>query len=305
MIAVDDLSLSIETGRVFGFLGHNGAGKTTTIKMLCGLIKPTSGLVRLNGYDVARQRGRAMRQIGAVLEGTRNVYRRLSPWDNLMYFGRLKGCGGKEVRCRAENLLRDLDLWDRREDEVRTFSRGMQQKVAIACALVADPPIVVLDEPILGLDVEASRSIQAWVDALAHDRGKTVLLTTHQLSMAQAVCDRVAIMVGGKLIANHPPSELLALFADELYEIRIAGSLNGFRTEFESFAIADDGRETVLRGRIDGHEALRRVLQKIDRLRLPMVSVTRSDPDLEEVFMRINGSLSLAHSPEVSRSTSL
>ena len=287
--------MSIETGRVFGFLGHNGAGKTTTIKMLCGLIKPTSGLVRLNGYDVARQRGRAMRQIGAVLEGTRNVYRRLSPWDNLMYFGRLKGCGGKEVRCRAENLLRDLDLWDRREDEVRTFSRGMQQKVAIACALVADPPIVVLDEPILGLDVEASRSIQAWVDALAHDRGKTVLLTTHQLSMAQAVCDRVAIMVGGKLIANHPPSELLALFADELYEIRIAGSLNGFRTEFESFAIADDGRETVHgveddRGRIDRRgwmatrEALRRVLQKIDRLRLPMVSVTRSDPDLEEVF---------------------
>ena len=304
IMAVDDLSLRVEAGQVFGFLGHNGAGKTTAIKMLCGLVRPTSGSVRLNGYDVVRQRGKAMRQIGAVLEGTRNVYWRLSAWDNLMYFGRLKGCGGKETRGRAETLLRDLDLWDRRGDEVRTFSRGMQQKVAIACALVADPPIVVLDEPTLGLDVEASRSVQAWVQALARDRGKTVLLTTHQLSMAQAVCHRVAIMANGKLMANRPPGELLALFAGELYEIRIAGSLNGLGAAFDGFAITEDGRETVLRGPIDGHEALRCVLRKIDRLGLPIISTTRSDPDLEEVFMRISGSRSFARSPEANRSAS-
>ena len=305
ILAVDDLSLNIEAGQVFGFLGHNGAGKTTAIKMLCGLVKPTSGAVRLNGYDVARQRGRAMRQIGAVLEGTRNVYWRLSAWDNLMYFGRLKGCGGKEMRRRSETLLRDLGLWDRRGDEVRTFSRGMQQKVAIACALVADPPIVVLDEPTLGLDVEASRSVQGWVEALARDRGKTVLLTTHQLSMAQAVCDRVAIMADGKLIANSAPGELLALFAGESYEIRIAGPLNGLVTAFDGFAITEEVRETVLRGTVDGHEALRRVLRKIDRLGLPIISATRSDPDLEEVFMRINGSRPSSQQPEGNRSASL
>ena len=119
-----------------GLLGPNGAGKTTTIKMMCGQIRPTSGLTRLNGHHVASDRGQAMRQIGAILEGTRNVYWRLSAWENLVYFGGLKGVGRRALRSRAEWLLRGLDLWDRRKTEVREFSRGMQQKVAIACALI-------------------------------------------------------------------------------------------------------------------------------------------------------------------------
>src|SRR5258707_1837561 len=117
--AVDSLSLTVPRGQVLAFLGPNGAGKTTTIKMICGLISPTTGSVQLNGYDSARQRGQAMNQIGAVLEGTRNVYWRLSAWENLMYFGRLKGQWGKSLTQRGEALLRDLDLWDRRNDEVR------------------------------------------------------------------------------------------------------------------------------------------------------------------------------------------
>src|SRR5690348_15127347 len=145
--AVDNLTLAIGGSQVFGVLGTNGAGKTTTIKMACGLITPTTGTIRLNGYDVVHQRRQAMHQIGAVLEGTRNIYWRLSAWQNLMYFGRLKGCWGKELAREAERLLRELDLWERRRDPIRTFSRGMQQKVAIACSLIADPPIVLLDEP--------------------------------------------------------------------------------------------------------------------------------------------------------------
>src|SRR5919199_2900322 len=112
--AVRPLDLAVPAGQLFGFLGPNGAGKTTTIKMLCGLITPDGGQVRLNGYDVQRQRGAAMRQIGAVLEGTRNVHWRLSAWQNLQYFGGIKGCAGTAVRARAEALLRDLDLWERR-----------------------------------------------------------------------------------------------------------------------------------------------------------------------------------------------
>ena len=185
--AVDNLNLSVPAGHVFGFLGANGAGKTTTIKMICGLVTPTTGRVHVNGYDVAREHSMAMRQIGAVLEGTRNVYWRLTAWQNLLYFGRLKGCRGEGLKVRAEQLLRELDLWERRNDSIRTFSRGMQQKVAIACALISDPPIILLDEPTLGLDYQASRTVKAWIAQLANDQGKTVVLTTHQVDMAQSL----------------------------------------------------------------------------------------------------------------------
>ncbi len=130
VVAVDGLSLRIPAAHVFGFLGPNGAGKTTTIKMMLGLVRPDGGHTRLNGHDVARDRAGAMRQVGAVLEGSRNVYWGLSAWQNLMYFGRLKGQRGRDIAPRAERLLGDLALWDRRDDPVGTFSRGMQQKVA-------------------------------------------------------------------------------------------------------------------------------------------------------------------------------
>ena len=213
--AVRPLDLDVPRGQIFGFLGPNGAGKTTTIKMLCGLVSPDAGSVRLNGFDVRRQRGGAMRQIGAVLEGTRNVYWRLTARQNLAYFAGIKGCDPAAARERGDRLLRDLGLWDRKDDMLFTFSRGMQQRVAIACALVADPPIVLLDEPTLGLDVHSARTVREWVVKLAREQGRTVVLTTHQLDMAQAVCDRVAIMREGALIANQPTRELLARFREE------------------------------------------------------------------------------------------
>src|SRR6266542_981184 len=136
--AVRDVTLSVPAGQVIGLLGPNGAGKTTIIKMICGLILPSAGTIRLNRYDVARQRAAAVRQIGAVLEGSRNVYWPLSAWQNLLYFGRLKGLRGAEIRPRAERLLTELGLWERRHETVGSYSRGMQQKVAVAAALTTD-----------------------------------------------------------------------------------------------------------------------------------------------------------------------
>jgi ABC-2 type transport system ATP-binding protein len=287
--AVVDLSLAVPAGQVFGFLGANGAGKTTTIKMICGLIAPTHGHVRLNGHDVARARGAAMRQIGAVLEGTRNIYWRLSAWENLMYFGRLKGQWGAALEARAGQLLRELDLWERRRDPVREFSRGMQQKVAIACALVADPPIVLLDEPTLGLDVQAARTVKTWVERLAHEQNKTVVLTTHQLDMAQEVCDRVAIMSKGRLIADQPVSELLGLFRQEFYQIRLKGHLNGHRPDWLTpLSVAAENGDTLLSGTIADQDALHQVLGQVRELGLPLLSVTRAEPNLEEVFVRLS-----------------
>lgn len=286
--AVEHIDLSIPQGQVFGFLGTNGAGKTTTIKMTCGLVTPTTGTIRLNGYDVIRQRKQAMQQIGAVLEGTRNIYWRLSAWQNLMYFGRLKGCRGKELAYEAERLLRELDLWDRRRDPIRTFSRGMQQKVAIACALIANPPIVLLDEPTLGLDVQAAMTVKGWIQKLTREQGKTVVLTTHQLDMAEELCDRVAIIRKGRILADQPLNDLLHFFAREYYQIRIKGNLADLpASNFEGFTSSYADGETTLSGSIEDQATLYELLDHLRALPFPLSSVAQVEPNLEEVFMNV------------------
>src|SRR5919197_1800726 len=226
LVAVDDVTLTVPPGTVLGLLGPNGAGKTTTIKMIAGLIVPSAGRIRLSGFDVARQRSQAVRQIGAVLEGSRNVYWPLSAWQNLLYFGRLKGLRGTEIKPRAQQLLTDLELWERRHEPVGSFSRGMQQKVAIAAALITDPAILLLDEPTIGLDVEAARTVKDWIAHLARDQGKTILLTTHQLPIAQELAGRIAVIRDGQIIADLPTPELLARYAEDRFEVRTARTQN-------------------------------------------------------------------------------
>ncbi len=290
--AVRALDLRVPSGQVIGLLGANGAGKTTTIKMMCGLIMPTTGEVALNGYPVRRAHGDAMRQIGAVLEGTRNVYWRLSAQQNLLYFGRLKGVYGRRLHETAEQLLRDLDLWERRDDPVRDFSRGMQQKVAIACALVADPPIVLLDEPTLGLDVQAARTVRDWILRLARERGKTVVLTTHQLSLAQQVCDRIAIMRRGELIADQPIDELLNLFRRDYYQIRVRGTVDGenlyqLESLIPELTVAEENGHTLLTAAIGEQAALYALLDVVQQMGQPLLGVQQIEPDLEEVFVQM------------------
>jgi ABC-2 type transport system ATP-binding protein len=292
LTAVDDVTLSVPRGQVIGLLGPNGAGKTTTIKMACGLIIPTAGTIRLNGYDVSRRRADAVRQIGAVLEGSRNVYWPLTAWQNLMYFGRLKGLRSAEVRPRARRLLTGLGLWDRRNETVGSYSRGMQQKVAIAAALITDPPIILLDEPTLGLDVEAARTVRDWIARLAAEEGKTIVLTTHQLPIVQELAGRIAVIRDGSVIADLPTRELLARFAEDRFEVRAGGLLNaGFAGKMPAGAWVDAGSGTtrvVLRDADQG-----RLHEFLDHLRtagIPLLSVTQAQPDLEEIFLRLIGS---------------
>ena len=285
--AVVDLSLSIPRGQIFGFLGPNGAGKTTTIKMMCGVVIPDSGRVTLLGHDVRRNRGTAMRQIGAVLEGARTTYWRLSAMENLMYFGRLKGVRGKFLKPRAERLLKELDLWERRNDDVREFSRGMQQKVAISAALMSDPPIVLLDEPTLGLDVESARTVREWISQLAKVENKTVLLTTHQLAMAQELCDRIAIFNEGRLIADRTVDELLSLFRRDYYTIRVGGQFNGQGSLPEGLILEQGDSETTISGDIADQNRLHQVLRCIRDEGLTILSVQRSEPSLEQIFVEL------------------
>lgn len=289
-VAVDNLSLTVPTGQVLAFLGPNGAGKTTTIKMICCLIKPTSGTAKLNGYDITRERSQAVAQIGVVLEGTRNVYWRLPAWENLMYFGQLKGVSGTVLRERAERLLHDFDLWERRRDEVGEFSRGMQQKLAIACALIADPSIVLLDEPTLGLDVQAARTVREQVQRLSAEEGKTIVITTHQLDMAQEICEQVAIINKGKLVTNQPVRDLLHIFQHEQYEIVVQGKL--LRESIPQLETADihlNNETTTLSGLSDDPHALNSLLNSIHQQGCTLLSVERKQPTLEDIFVELTG----------------
>jgi ABC-2 type transport system ATP-binding protein len=286
--AVDHLSLTIPAGQVVAFLGPNGAGKTTTIKMLGGLVIPTSGQMRLNSYDVGRNRPMAVRQIGAVLEGARNVYWQLSAWQNLLYFGRLKGLSRKLIAPRAEQLLRSLDLWERRHQAVGGFSRGMQQKVAIAAALIADPPILLLDEPTLGLDVQAARTVKDWIVQIAHEQGKTILLTTHQLALAQEISDRVAIIHRGRLLADLPVRALLSRFRQDLYEIRLGGPLDQEAGAWlDGLTVTSVDGESRLRGPISDQARLYDLLEQLRAQHLPLLAVEPVEPTLEDVFVQL------------------
>ena len=288
LTAVNGVTLSVPPGQVIGLLGPNGAGKTTTIKMIASLVLPTAGAVSLNGHDVGSQRPDAMRQIGAVLEGSRNVYWPLTAWQNLMYFGRLKGLCAAEIRPRAERLLTDLGLWERRNETVGSYSRGMQQKVAIAAALVTDPPILLLDEPTIGLDVAAARTVKDWIAHLAGDEGKTILLTTHQLPIVQELASRIAVIRDGKIIADLPTPELLARYAEDRFEVRVPVMHHGFPGLLPPGSRVESGAEATRILLPDADQAaLHKVLDGLRAAGIPLRSVSQAQPDLEEIFLQL------------------
>lgn len=286
--AVADLTLQVPRGQVLGLLGPNGAGKTTTIKMICGLILPSSGCIRVNGHDVARERPAAVRHIGAVLEGSRNVYWPMSAWQNLLYFGRLKGLRGREIRPRAEQLLTELGLWERRKEMVGSFSRGMQQKVAVAAALITNPPIILLDEPTIGLDVDAARTVKDWVVRLARDEGKTIVLTTHQLEMAGELSDRVVVLREGSVITDLPTAELLGRFREERFEVRVIGAPDGLADALPAGAWAKtDGEAMCVTLPDTDLVVLQGFLAQLGEMNTSLLSVNQVQPGMEEIFLRM------------------
>src|SRR5579859_7320074 len=215
--AVDHLSLTVRRGEIFGLLGPNGSGKTTTINMVSGLSVPTSGEVRVLGYDV-RQQARQVRQLlGAVPQETA-LYEELSAWTNMDFHADLFGIPRKEKKVRITRLLELVQLLDRKDSRVGTFSGGMKRRLALARALLHDPRLIYLDEPTLGVDVQARRAIWDYILAL-RDQGKTVLITTNYLEEAQALCDRLAIIDHGKLIVVDTPENLKRTYGGSVVEL--------------------------------------------------------------------------------------
>lgn len=218
--AVNGLSFNVNRGEIFGLLGQNGAGKTTTIKMLTTLLAPTSGICRVLGWDTFGQEKEIRQRINFIFGGETGVYRRLSARDNLRYFGNLYLLERKECEKRIERILELVNLAERADDLVETYSKGMIQRLQIARGLINDPEILFMDEPTVGLDPLGARMLRDIIRQL-RDEGRTVLLTTHYLAEADEFCDRIVIINNGRVAAQGTP-EQLKNGADSLEEAYVA-----------------------------------------------------------------------------------
>ena len=207
LIAVDDLTLSVKEGEVFGFLGPNGAGKTTTVRMLCCLISKTSGEARIAGYDVGKDADslKIRKLIGLVPDNV-GLYEDLSAYDNLDFYGKLYDCTEAQRKENIQRFLTMLGLWEKRDVMAGTFSKGMKQKLAIARALIHEPKLLFMDEPTANLDPESAKTVRDFILELKKEK-RTIFLNTHNLDEAQRICDRIGIL-STKLLATGTPQEL-------------------------------------------------------------------------------------------------
>ncbi len=217
LLAVDHLSFEVGTGEIFGFLGPNGAGKTTTVRMLTGVIKQDEGDASILGYRAGSLKAK---QLASVVPEMANAYADLSGWDNLMLMAELYGVPTKEAQTRATNLLRDMELSARKEKLVKTYSKGMKQRLIVCMALVPDSRVLFLDEPTSGLDVQSARLIKDLLQNL-NEEGKTIFLTTHDMDEANQLCHRVAIINKGRVVAIDAP-EKLRMATDAMHSVEVS-----------------------------------------------------------------------------------
>jgi ABC-2 type transport system ATP-binding protein len=294
--ALDGVSVEVGPGEIVGLLGPNGAGKTTLVKCACGLILPDSGRIRVAGYDPVKERATALPQLGAVLEGNRNIYWQLSPRQNLWYFGRLRNVPGAIIAQRTQPLLASLGLGDHADQPTKTLSRGTQQRAAVAVALIHDPSVLLLDEPTLGLDVSSTEAIVEQLRRLAGE-GKAILVTTHQLELAEGLCNRIAIIRRGRILVNEPTPQLLRRFeADRATVVCVAGVLRGeditrLSSAYPGLSVKANGNDTWLRYSARDGTAPESLFVDLWRAGYAIRSFDRS-ASLREVYLQVVGDTS-------------
>jgi len=289
--AVDGVTFRVARGEFYGLLGPNGAGKTTTIRMITGLTTPTSGTAKVAGRDCIREALAVRHGIGVVSEVS-NMYNEMSAWNNLMFIGELYGVDKPSRVDRAKKLLEALQLYERRNDRLLTYSKGMKRRVRIVAALLHHPEVLFLDEPTSGLDVQSSRLIRSLVRELNRE-GVTVFLTTHYIEEADQLCQRVAIMRQGKIVVESSPEKLKSsLLGDHVVEISFQRDASDIEQHLRTEAAV---REVTRRG--DKYEIHTTspaiVIQKTAQLAaskgLEIVSMNTKQPTLEDVFVKYTG----------------
>jgi ABC-2 type transport system ATP-binding protein len=290
--AVRGVSFEVGEGELFGLLGPNGAGKTTTIKMLITLLLPTSGSARVLGYDVVRDAREVRRRIGYVFGGERGVYERLSGYDNLRYFAELYGVPPRLQKPRIEELLELVGLKGREHERAEGYSRGMKQRLHVARGLLHDPPVVFLDEPTIGLDPVGARELRSTIAALVA-AGKTILMTTHYMFEADTLCDRIAVISKGQIVAEGTPLELKRGVAQgTVVEVEVFGVAGGAVERLRSLegvvAVSVEEREQaqVLVVQTEPEvELTQTILGHLDGADLGRIS--RREPTLEDAYVAL------------------
>lgn len=289
LVAVNDLNLRVEQGEIFGFLGPNGAGKTTTILMLLGLTEPTSGQASVCGFDPARQPLEVKKRVGYLPENP-GYYEDMTAWENLLYIARLNRIPEGEARRRVTLLLEQVGLAADGDRLVREFSRGMKQRLGIAEVLVKEPQVLILDEPTLGLDPDGAVRILELITKLSHERGLTVLLSSHLLHQVQQMCRRIGIIVKGRMIVQGEVSKLGSAILKERqwnFLVQVDGRTDALENELRSLnGVAEVEPRTggwLLRCTEDVRPQL---VSLVTKKGLSLLQLRSEDPTLEEIYLK-------------------
>jgi len=288
--ALAGVDLDVERGELFGLLGPNGAGKTTLVKILSTLLLPTEGEATVSGLDVRRDAEEVRKRVGVVLGGDRALYWRLTARENLWYFSQLYDMPGAKAKKEIERVLAQVGLTDRADDRVENYSKGMKQRLHIARGLLTDPEILLLDEPTIGLDPHAGRSLRALVRKLVDEDHRTVILTTHYMYEADELSDRIGVLHKGKIIALDTSAGLKARYAKEkALVVRVKGD--------------PAAAEAILRGegdvrRVEGglrlagdlpQERISDIAARLAKAGVPLLGLQMEEPSLEDVFVALTG----------------
>jgi ABC-2 type transport system ATP-binding protein len=290
VLALNGLSLHVHEGEVFGMLGPNGAGKTTTVRLLNGVLSPSRGKARVLGLDPVTQ-GSALRQRTGVLTETPSLYERLTARENLTIFAKLYSVPAAQVAARVNEQLELFDLTARADDRAGGFSKGMKQRLALARALLHQPELLFLDEPTAGLDPEAARHVTQMIQQLSHQKGRSVFLCTHNLDEAQRLCDRVAVMNRGSLLACGTLDELSrTLWHGQWVDIGFraapsADQLHGLRELRGVTELHAEGAE--LAARVESNDVIPALVQALAARGAQIMRVNPRNHTLEEVYFEL------------------
>lgn len=301
IVAVDHIDFYINEGELFGLLGPNGAGKTTTIKLLCTLLIPDEGTAKVNGYDVVKQSEEVQKCIGVVTGGERGLYWRLTGRENLWFFSQLYNVPEKVAKERIEKLLKLVELEERADEQVEKYSRGMKQRLHVIRGLINDPPILLLDEPTLGLDPASARVIRDFIkEELQKKQKKTILHTTHYMEEADQLCDRIAIIDYGKIIALDTPENLKKkIQKTDIIGINVSNlrqedaekieAIEGVKKSVVTFKDPTVGEATIKIHAEKAEEIMPLVTEFLIKSKARILMLEQTKPTLEDVFISLTG----------------
>jgi len=289
LVAVDNISFDIDQGEIFGLLGPNGAGKTTTLSMLATMLNPTSGSATVNGIDIGQDPDGVRKSIGIVFQD-QSLDEELTAWENMDFHGRLYRIPAEIRKQRITELLQLVELYDRRDDIVKTFSGGMRRRLEIARGLLHHPSVLFLDEPTLGLDPQTRNHLWTYIATLAKEKGITIILTTHYMDEADRLCNRVAIIDHGRIIAMDTPENLKDGLGGDLVTIKSpnpAGVAEALKEPW--VARLETHNDEVVVSLKNADQFVSTIVTVLNSRQVPITSISIHKPTLEDVFLSFTG----------------